>query len=141
MVVSVDVDELLMLPLGVLPLIPVEPAVEPLPAVPLFIEPLLVVSLPVVVPLPIDDEPVVPDPVAVPVDRVVLLLFIDPLDVPVDPVVPALGPELVVLLLGEPEAPPWPPLDEPVCASAPPHTMAAAAERARILKVFLMSDS
>jgi hypothetical protein len=153
-VVSLDiVDELLMLLLSVA-LLPVDPVL-----------PLLVVSrvaLPVVpapydvvpddvVPVPVADEPVAPvplvdeplvAPVAVPLERVVLLgLLIDPLEVPVEPVVPAFGPELVVLLLGEPEAPPWPPPPVPVCASAPPHAIAAAAERARILKVCLMGYS
>jgi hypothetical protein len=67
-------------------------------------------------------------PVAVPLERVVLLLFIEPLVVPV---APGLGAVLWALLVGEPEAPPWPP---EVWASAPPHAIAAAAERARILK-------
>jgi hypothetical protein len=77
-------------------------------------------------------------PAAVPLDRVVLLLFIEPLVVPV---APGLGAVLWALLVGEPEAPPWPPLVEPVCASAPPHASAAAAERARILRVCLMGYS
>ena len=146
---SVDVDELLVL-LSLL--IPVE-LEEPVPDVALPVVPLPVVLLPVVLrpveplpmvplrslPLPIGlvavgDEPVVP--VALPVERVVPLgLLIDPLEVPVELVEPAFGPEFCVLLLGEPEAPPWPPDD---CARAPPHAIAAAAESARILKVCLM---
>jgi len=135
-VVSLFIDELLMLPL------PVEP-VALLSVVPLGIE-----GEPVV-PVPIEDVPVVGDPLVVPVvERVVLPLLVVPLVAPVVPVVPvapvvpvvpAFGPELVVLLLGAPEAPPWPPV--PVCASAPPHAIAAAAERARILKVCLMGYS
>jgi len=111
---------------------------------PLPVEPVALLS---VVPLGIEDEPVVPvpvvvDPLVVPVvERVVLPLLVVPLVVPVVPVVPAFGPELVVLLLGAPEAPPWPPVPVPVCASAPPHAIAAAAERARILKVCLMGYS
>jgi len=128
-VVSLFIDELLMLPL------PVEP-VAVLSVVPLGIE-----DEPVV-PVPIEDVPVVVDPLVVPVvERVVLPLLVVPLVVPVVPVVPAFGPELVVLLLGAPEAPPWPPVPVPVCASAPPHAIAAAAERARILKVCLMGYS
>ena len=124
--VSLFIDELLMLPL------PVEP-VAVLSVVPLGIE-----DEPVV-PVPIEDVPVVVDPLVVPVvERVVLPLLVVPLVVPV---VPAFGPELVVLLLGAPEAPPWPPVPVPVCASAPPHAIAAAAERARILKVCLMGYS
>jgi hypothetical protein len=120
--VSLDVDGLMLLPVPV----------EPLP----------IVDDPVVpVPVPVVEDPVVP-PVAVPLERVV------PVSVavlPVVPVWPAVGPEVVVLLLGEPEAPPWPLalVPEPVpelldCASAPPQASAAAAERARILKVCLM---
>lgn len=114
--------------------------------------PLLVV-LPEVVPVaelllgeafgPVVAVPVVPE-------RVVSLLRVDVLGlpvvavpVPVWPAVPALGPLMVELLLGEPEAPPWPlvPVPAPPWAKAPPHAIAAAAERARIWKVCLMHDS
>jgi len=131
--VSFDiVDELLfmLLSLALLPVERVVPVVEE-PVVPVVEEP--VVPGPVA---PVGDEPLVV-PVAVPVERVVLL-FIEPLVVPV---APGLGAVLWALLVGEPEAPPWPPLVEPVCASAPPHASAAAAERARILKVCLMGYS
>src|SRR5439155_2179558 len=73
-----------------------------------------------------------------------------PVELPVEPVLPAFGPEVDVLLLGEPDAPPWPPalVPDPVpvppappCAKTPPHASAAAAERARILKVCLMHYS
>jgi hypothetical protein len=148
-VVSFDIDDELLLMLLSLALLPVVPRVA-LPVVPApydvvpDVDPVApVVPVPVV---PVLEEPFV-EPVAVPVERVVLLpllmepllLFIDPL-VDDDPVVPAFGPVLVVLLLGEPDAPPWP-LVEPVCASAPPHAIAAAAERARILRVCLMGYS
>jgi homeobox protein ESX1 len=114
--------------------LPVVPA--PYDVVPVVDDP--VAPVPVV---PVAGEPLVV-PVAVPVERVVLPLLIEPLVVPVEPVVPAFGPELWVLLLGEPEAPPWPPAPaEPVCARAPPHAIAAAAERARILRVCLMGYS
>ena len=164
MLVSVDVDELLMLLSLLIPVELDEPVpVVALPVVPLPVVPVPVVLLPVVLPvalrpveplpmvplrslpvpiglLAVGDEPVVPVPAAVPVERVVPLgLLIDPLDVPVELVEPAFGPEFCVLLLGEPEAPPWPP--ELDWARAPPHAIAAAAESARILKVCLMGYS
>jgi hypothetical protein len=133
--VSLDIDE----PLMLLPL-----PVVPLPIV-LLVVPLLVVGDDPVVPVAVPVEGVVPVPVAV--------LPVVPL-----PVEPAVGPEVVVLLLGVPEAPPWPvalvpepppwllapvpvPVPEPDWASTPPHASAAAAERARILKVCLMRYS
>ena len=142
------------------PAVPLPMALPVVPEVPLLCEPLPLVGPPLAVagvPLPMVDpvvpvplvEPVVPVvepvvepvvPVAVPVERVVPV----PVAVlPVVPVWPAVGPDVVGLLLGEPEAPPWPPalVPEPVlpdCANAPPQANAAAAERARILKVCLM---
>jgi hypothetical protein len=132
-VVSFDgVDELFML-------LSVALLVEPF--VPLLI-PVELLVLPDDVPLFMVDERLVP--VAVPLERVVLLLFIE-LPLFIDPLVvllmPELGAVLCALLLGEPDAPPWPPLDEPFCARALPHAMAAAAERARILRVCLMGYS
>jgi hypothetical protein len=146
---DVPVPELVELPVLLVPL--VDP-VELLPVVSVPLVPVPVELLPVVpVPLLVDD-PVVP-PVAVPLERFVPLLFIELPVEPVDPVVPAFGPEVEVLLLGEPDAPPWPPpalVPAPVpvppappvpCARAPPHASAAAAESARILKVCLMRYS
>lgn len=104
------------------------------PFVPLLI-PVELLVLPDDVPLFIVDERLVP--IAVPLDRVVLPLFIEPFVV----LLPELGAVLWALLLGEPDAPPWPPLDEPFCARALPHARAAAAERARILRVCLMGNS
>jgi len=136
--VSFDIDELFML-LSVA-LLPVEPLPIGARVPSAVVPPAVVLTVPVrVVPFVV--------PVAVPLERVallplfieLLLLFIDPLVD--DPVVPAFGPALVLLLLGEPDAPPWPPLVEPVCANAPPHAIAAAAERARILRVCLMGYS
>jgi hypothetical protein len=137
-VVSFDiVDELLLFMLLSVAVLPVEPAVL------LLVVPVALLVL--VVPdegvsLLIVDEPLVV-PVAVPLERVVLLLLIEPLVVPVEPVVPAFGPEFWVLLLGEPDAPPCAPPVPPVWASAPPHAIAAAAERASSLKVCLMGYS
>ena len=144
---SFDIDE----PLMLLPLPLVPPDIELLPVVPLLCEPLPLVGPPFAeggtppAVEPVAVEPAVP-PVAVPVERVVPAPV--PVAVlPVVPVLPAVGPEVVELLLGVPEAPPWPPalVPEPVpvpdWASAPPHARAAAAERARILKVCLMLDS
>ena len=131
------VDELLLFMLLSVAVLPVEPAVL------LLVVPVALLVL--VVPdegvsLLIVDEPLVV-PVAVPLERVVLLLLIEPLVVPVEPVVPAFGPEFWVLLLGEPDAPPCAPPVPPVWASAPPHAIAAAAERASSLKVCLMGYS
>ena len=122
---------------------------------PVVLEPLrFVLVLPVgpdrTIPPGVADDPV-PELVLEPVPELV-----EPMDEPpVDPVVPvpdgfvepALGPEVGVLLLGEPEAAPWPPplVPEPVpdCARAkpPPQDKAAAAAMARILEVFLMRFS
>lgn len=112
----------------------------------LLVEPFILLLVVPVEPLVVvDDGEFIVDgllvPVAVPLERVVLLLFIEPLVVPVELVAPAFGPEFCVLLLGAPEAPPWPLLSEPVCANAPPHARAAAAESARILRVCLMGYS
>jgi len=126
---------------------------DPLVLLPLFIELLSVVVpvvelrselLPFVELLLADDGMLLVVPVAVPVERVVLLPVVAlPLVVP-----PACGPDVVLLLLGEPEAPPWPlalvpELEPPLlpCATAPPHARAAAAEMARILRVCLMHYS
>jgi hypothetical protein len=115
-----DIDEpfmLLPLLIELLPVVPlpvdelVEPEPVPVigvlpPVVPELVEEPLVPEP--VVPEPVVPEPVVPEPVVpavLPLERVVLL----PIDeLPVVPVLPACGPEVEVLLLGEPEAPPCP---------------------------------
>ena len=123
---------------------------DPLVLLPLFIELLSVVLpvvelrselLPVVELLLAEDGVLLVVPVA---ERVVLLPVVAlPLVA-----LPDCGPDVVVLLLGEPEAPPWPlalvpELEPPLlpCAMAPPHARAAAAEMARILRVCLMHYS
>jgi hypothetical protein len=124
-----DIDESLALLPFVIELLP--------PAVPEVVsrcEPLPLVGPPLA-----DDGVPVVDPVAVPVERVVAVPVVElPLVV-----LPACGPDVVVLLLGAPEAPPWPlalvpelePPLLPACAIAPPHARAAAAEMARIVRV------
>lgn len=132
--VSFDIDE----PVVLLSLFIELPVVLlPVEAAPVVAEPLVPLRIEL---LPV--EPVLVDePGALPLERFVLL----PVSVllPVVPMLPACGPEVEVLLLGEPEAPPWPlvPVPVPPWAKAPPHASAAAAERARILKVCLMHDS
>jgi hypothetical protein len=123
---------------------------EPLLVPPVALELLELPELLESVLLPVLDEPLVL-PELVDEFGLVLVLPVGPeRTIPPGVVVevePAFGPDVELLLLGEPDAPPWPPplvpepVPVPVCASAKPPPHAKAAARVRILVVCLMHFS